>query len=75
MPRVQKDKKDTHTHKVLAWSSLVAQQVKDLALSLQLLRSLLWRRFSPQNFWHASDAAKREKKKAYVYTDTTKSPC
>ena len=30
-----------------SWSSLVAQWVKDPALSLQWLCSLLWRRFSP----------------------------
>ena len=30
-----------------SWSSLVAQQVKDPALSLLWLRSLLWHRFDP----------------------------
>ena len=29
------------------WSSLMAQQVKDLALSLKQLRSLLWHGFNP----------------------------
>ena len=32
---------------VVQESSLLAQQIKDLALSLQLLRSLLWLRFDP----------------------------
>ena len=30
-----------------SWSPLVAQQVKDLALSLQWLESLLWHRLDP----------------------------
>lgn len=32
-------------HLRISWSSLVVQQVKELALSLQWLGSLLWRRF------------------------------
>ena len=49
------------------WISFVVQQVKDLVLSLQWLRSLLWCRFSP---WprnstgrgHSAPPPKKEKK-------------
>ena len=46
------------------WSSLVAQQVKDSALSLLWLRLLQWHRFDPwpQNF-HVPWARPRGKKK------------
>ena len=39
--------------KISSKSSLVAQWVKDLALSLQQLESLLWHRFDPwpRNFY------------------------
>ena len=44
----QKDKKKKKKiKKLLGWSSAVAQRVKDLALSLQWLRSLLWCAFDP----------------------------
>ena len=43
-------------------SSLVVHQIKDLALSLQLFWSLLWRRFLAQELPHASGAAKKQKK-------------
>ena len=43
-------------------SSLVAQQVKDLVLSLQQLRSLLWCQFDlwPQELPHVMGAAKKK---------------
>ena len=37
----------SHTEKVHNGSCLVAQWLKDLALSLQQLVSLLWHRFDP----------------------------
>ena len=45
------------------WSSLVVQQVKDLALSLQWLRSLLWHRLDPWlvNF-HVQQVRPKKKK-------------
>ena len=48
---------------MLAWSSLVAQQIKDPGLSLQQLRSLLWQRFNLSITWelpHASGTAKKD---------------
>ena len=48
-----------------SWSSLVAQQVKDLVFSLLWLGLLLWHKFSPW-VWelpHASGVAKKKKKK------------
>ena len=49
--------------KLLLGSSLVAQWVKDLALSLLWLRSLLWRGFDswPQELPHALGTAKKKK--------------
>jgi len=49
-------------------SSLVAQQVEDLALSLQQLGSLLWHMFDswPRNFhmpWHSQKKKKKRKQK------------
>lgn len=46
-------------------SSLVVQRVRDLALSPQQLRSLLWHGFHPwpQELLHAPGVAKKERKK------------
>ena len=51
------------TTKWLYRSSLMAQQVKDLALSQQQLRSLLWHGFDPwpRECPHATGTAKKEK--------------
>ena len=59
--------------KTLSRSSLVAQQVKDLALSLQQPRSLLWHGFDPWpgNF-HTPQARTKKKKKKKI---TEKSCC
>ena len=45
--------------------SLVAQEVKDPALSLMWLRSLLWCRFNPwpRKFYSQGKKKKKEKKK------------
>ena len=45
------------------WSSLVAQQVEDLVLSLLRFRSLLWCGSDPWELLPATGAAKKEKKK------------
>ena len=44
----------------------MAQQVKDPALSLQQLGSLLWLGFNPWEFHHAAGMAKKNKKDVYV---------
>ena len=45
------------------WSSLVAQQIKDLVLSLQWLRLLLWRGFDPwPGKFHMLQAQPKKKK-------------
>ena len=44
----------------------MAQQVKDLALSLQQLRSLLWCRFSPWPGNLDTDKKKRERESVWV---------
>ena len=45
-------------------NSLVAQWVKDLALSLQQFRSLLWQRFGPwSEFLHATGVLKKKKER------------
>ena len=47
-------KKQNRTH--FQGSSLAAQQVSDLALSLQQLRLLLWRRFDHRLAWELARA-------------------
>ena len=55
-------------HLYLLWSSLVVQQVKDLALSLQQLGLLLWHGFDPwlgnfQTYWAQTKKKKRKRKR------------
>ena len=45
--KISWDKCFIHSPNTSLWSSLVAQGVKDPALSLQWLRSVLWHRFNP----------------------------
>ena len=54
-PKMKKKKKKN----ALFWSSLVVQQVKDLALSLQWLSSLLWRGLDP---WSRDQGAQPKQK-------------
>ena len=59
----------THYNKKMSiGSSLVAQQVKDLALSLQRLGSLPWHGFSPwpRNFHMAQEQPKQKYTKIYL---------
>ena len=72
------------SHKILfavnnttAWSSLVAQPVKDPVLSLLWLKSLMWHRFNPwpQKLLHVGGTAKKKKKKKRNNTASLKRTC
>ena len=64
MPRgvAKKEKKIKRTHYSLHWRVLVAQWVKDPALSLQRLGSMLWRKRDlwPRNF-HVSQTEPKKR--------------
>ena len=65
-----------HLNRKLMGSSLVVQQVKDQALLLQWLRSLVWRRFTLWlgNFYMPQVKPKKKKKKQQPNTRTKIKP-
>ena len=64
----QKRQKEKKKKGKKSWSSLVAQQVKDLALSLLWFWLLLWHRFDPWlgNFCRPIGVAKKEEKRKKI---------
>ena len=53
----------------------MVQQVKDLALSLQRLRLLLWYSFDPWSGEHATDAAIKKEKAIYKMGENIYKSC